>query len=121
MLSLEGSLAAAKNDIEELRGNLKEMEAGLTTAAEESRQKEENMFEMGGKLYRLEMQIDAKENEYNQRLEDMGIEWADKYETVVEEYEQRLEITEKERDYFKKQLEEKDLEASRLNHTIRAL
>ena len=41
------------------------------------------------------MQLEAKDIESNQRLDELNNEWNDKYEAVVEEYEQRLEITEK--------------------------
>jgi hypothetical protein len=39
---------------------------------------------------------------------------------MCEEYEQRLELIEKERDYFKSLGEEKDREITKLNQTIRA-
>lgn len=38
---------------------------------------------------------------------------------MCEEYEQRLELIEKERDYFKSLGEEKDREIAKLNQTIR--
>ena len=50
-----------------MRESLKGMEVALTSAKEESRLKEENMFEMGGRLYKLEMEMDARENEYGQK------------------------------------------------------
>lgn len=52
-------------------------------------------------------------------MQDLNAEWEEKYESMCEEYEQRLELIEKERDYFKSLGEEKDREIAKLNQTIR--
>lgn len=74
---------------------------------EEIKEKEENMFELSGKMYSLETKLGQKELEANKRLEDLNVEWIEKYEGISSEYEQRLELIEKERDYFKNVIEEK--------------
>ena len=48
-----------------------------------------------------------------------GFQWTEKYDSMCEEYEQRLELIEKERNYFKTLNDEKDREISKLNHSLR--
>jgi hypothetical protein len=49
----------------------------------------------------LELKLEGKEQEINDKLEMLNSEWVNKYDAMCEEYEQRLELVEKERDYFK--------------------
>ena len=44
----------------------------------------------------------------NEKIETMNYDSSCKYEGMCEEYEQRMELIEKEKDYFKKRLEEKE-------------
>lgn len=57
---------------------------------EEIKEKEENMFELSGKMYSLETKLGQKELEAGKRLEDLNVEWIEKYEGISSEYEQRL-------------------------------
>lgn len=77
---------------------------------EEIREKEENMFELSGKNYNLELRVEAKEGEKNERVNNLNEDWASKYESMVDEFEQRLELVDKEKTYFKGRLEEKEEE-----------
>ena len=55
------------------------------------------MFQLSGKIYNLEMKLDAKETEKNQKLEALNTEWSIKYDSMCDEYEQRIELIEKEK------------------------
>ena len=54
------------------------------------------------------MKLEAKEMELKERLEILDHDWICKYEGMCEEYEQKLENLEKERDYFKNRMEDED-------------
>ncbi len=96
------------------------MDSNLNEANDETKLKEEQLFDFSGKNYNLEMKLEAKHQEHLQEMEYLNNEWNDKYDSMCEEYEQRLELIEKERDYFKSLGEEKDREITKLNQTIRA-
>lgn len=53
-------------------------------------------------------------------MEYLDNDWREKYDSMYEEYEQRLQLIEKERNYFKTLGEDKDKEISKLNQIIRS-
>ena len=65
------------------------------------------MLQLSGKVYQLENAFDAKDGEYNQKVTQIIEDWSAKYENMIEQYQQRLDLVEKEKSYFKTRLEEK--------------
>lgn len=61
-----------------------------------------------------------RESEGNDRIQNLNEDWSSKYYSMEEEYEQRLELAEKERDFLKDKLAENDKEIKKLTADIRA-
>ena len=68
------------------------------------------MFQLSGKIYNLEVKLDNKEEEKNEKIESLNEDWTCKYDGMCEEYQQRIELVEKEKEYFKGRLAEKEEE-----------
>ena len=56
------------------------------------------------------MKIEAKENEKIEKVEETIEDWSTKYDMICDEYDQRIQLVEKEREYFKERLQEKEEE-----------
>lgn len=54
---------------------------------------------MSGKIYNLEMRLEAKEAEKNEKLEALNVEWSMKYESTIDEYDHKIELIEKEKQF----------------------
>ena len=50
------------------------------------------------------------ENDRADKLENLQLDWENKHEVMVEEYENRLELAEKEKVFLKSRIEEKERE-----------
>lgn len=62
---------------------------------------------MSGQVYNLETKLEALEKEKNNKIEETIEDWSSKYDMVCDEYEQRIQLVEKEKNYFKSRLDEK--------------
>lgn len=60
-----------------------------------------------------------KESEGRDSLQNLNDDWSSKYYSMEEEYEQRLQLAEKERDYLKDKLAESDKEIKKLANDLR--
>ena len=69
---------------------------------------------MSGKAYNFEMKLEAKEMELKERLELLDHDWICKYEGMCEEYEQKIENAEQERDYYKNRMQDEDDELKKI-------
>jgi hypothetical protein len=69
-----------------------EMDTVLNEMSDETKVKEEQLFEYSGKNYSLEHKMEAKYKEYLQEMEMLNYQWTEKYDSMCEEYEQRLEL-----------------------------
>ena len=79
-----------EEDISEFKAELDALHIKMNNMNEEIREKEESMFELSGKNYNLELRVQAKEGEKNQKVSNLNEDWSSKYEGMVDEYEQRL-------------------------------
>lgn len=68
---------------------------------EENKEKDEHMFEMGGKLYEYETRIREVEEEKLREIEELNNSLSVKYDEDYQEINQKIEFIEKEREYFK--------------------
>lgn len=62
---------------------------------------------MSGQVYNLETKLEALEKEKNNKIEETIEDWSSKYDMACDEYEQRIQLVEKEKNYFKSRLDEK--------------
>ena len=88
-----------EDEIHELKRKIEQLDQSNNDISEEVREKEENLFQLSGKIYNLEMKLDAKEAEKNQKLESLNTEWSLKYDSMCDEYDQRTELIEKEKQF----------------------
>lgn len=65
------------------------------------------------------MKFEMKESEGRDSLQNLNDDWSSKYYSMEEEYEQRLQLAEKERDYLKDKLAESDKEIKKLANDLR--
>ena len=79
-----------EEDISEFKAELDTLHIKINNMNEEIREKEESMFELSGKNYNLELRVQAKEGEKNEKVSNLNEDWSSKYEGMVDEYEQRL-------------------------------
>ena len=59
---------------------------------EELQSKEEESFRLQGKMNSLEMKLDSKERDNNDAMNNLHLDWENKFDGMCEEYEQRLEL-----------------------------
>lgn len=85
-------ISRVRAENEELRLKINQMDISLNEIADDSKDKEEKLFEFSGKIYTLQLKLEAKEHEINEKLEMLNSEWVNKYEAMCEQYEQRLEL-----------------------------
>ena len=97
-----------------------EMDSNLNEINDQTKLKEQQLFDFSGKNYNLERKLEYKQQEHLQEMEYLDNDWREKYDSMREEYEQRLQLIEKERNYFKTLGEDKDKEISKLNQIIRS-
>lgn len=114
-----GSIDALEEEILELRSKVDNYQISLNGLNEEVREKEESMFQLSGKIYNLEIKLETRETEMNEKLDSANEDWNCKYDGMCEEYEQRMELIEKEKDYFKARLEEKEEELRKCLSSIK--
>lgn len=62
---------------------------------EELKEKDESTYDLSGRIYLLENKIEVQENEFNEKKAEILDEWTQKYQNVVDEYEQRITLVEK--------------------------
>jgi len=67
-----------------LKEKVDQLDQSNNDMAEEVREKEESLFQLSGKIYNLEMKLEAKEAEKNEKLDDMLSEWGMKYEGMCD-------------------------------------
>ena len=103
-----------EEEIAELKEKIEHLDQSNNDVSEEVREKEETLFQLSGKIYNLEMKLEAKEAEKNDKLESLNTEWAIKYDSVCDEYEQRIELVEKEKQFVNQRVEEKEAEVRKL-------
>lgn len=63
------------------------------------------MFALSGKLFTSENRIENREEEFKSRLEKVELDWRYKIEEICEEYENKIEIMEREKSYVKSGME----------------
>ena len=80
---------------------------------EENREKDEHMFELGGKLYEYETKMRDLEEDKLREIEELTHSFNIKYDEDYQEINQKVELIDKEKDYFKEKLEEKEQELAR--------
>lgn len=59
------------------------------------------MFELGGKIYEYENRMRQLEDEHQRQIEEVNTNFNVKYDEDYQEMSQKVELIEKERDYFK--------------------
>ena len=95
------------------------MERSYSQILQQNREKDEHMFELGGKLYQYEAKMRQLEEEKHRQLEEMSNNFNIKYDEDYQEVNQKVELIEKEKDYFKEKLQEKEQELFRKIQDIR--
>lgn len=81
--------------IEDLRLQVNELQISEERMAEQIKEKEEVTFDLQGRIYNLEVKLQSKEVEKNDRITMLDNDWMCKFEGMCEEYEQRIELVEK--------------------------
>lgn len=59
------------------------------------------MFELGGKIYEYENRMRELQEEHQRQIEEVNTNFNVKYDEDYQEMSQKVELIEKERDYFK--------------------
>ena len=63
--------------------------------------REEQNFKLQGKILSLQNQLELTQNDNVDRMENLHAEWENKHEGMIEEYENRLELAQKEKVFLK--------------------
>jgi chromosome segregation ATPase len=77
------------------------------------------MFELGGKLYEYEGRIREIEEEKQREIEELNNSLNVKYDEDYQEMNQKIELIEKEKEYFKEKFNEKEQELAKKTEEIR--
>jgi hypothetical protein len=56
---------------------------------------------LSGKLYSSDNKLESKEEEFRGRLEKLDLDWRYKIEEICEDYENKLELMEREKSYVR--------------------
>lgn len=90
--NLTASLHSTEKNLNEALDEKKRLEEKVVELEEEIHLREEDNYKLQGSIFALESRLEQKEAEKNEKLENLDEDWGSKYEGMVEEYEQRLDL-----------------------------
>ena len=91
------SINKLKAELEEHKSKIEEAELNYKQVLEENKEKDEYMFEMGGKIYELENRLKEADEEKQREIEELNTNLNVKYDEDYQELYQKIEFIEKER------------------------
>ena len=111
--SMSESINKLRIEMEEVRFKLESMQKSYSELLEENREKDEHMFELGGKLYEYETKMRDLQEDKLREIEELTHSFNIKYDEDYQEINQKVELIDKEKEYFKEKLEQKEQELAR--------
>ena len=108
-----------KYELVECRKRIEELEVSYGQLLEENREKDEAMFEMGGKIYEYEGWMRELEDEKQREIEEVSNSLNVRYDEDYQEIYQKIEFIEKEKEYFREKHQEKEDCIARKNEELK--